>query len=227
MQNEILRRNKKLSNIRLDQNFPEIRLSDPNAIPACSYFAQESHKFNNHAKLTLIKTITNNRSKPIEVIWDILLKLKIFWFNKEHKKVFSEVPIVGFRNGKSLKNYLVRAALTKMDNAGGSEPCEKDTCQVCNHIITTNTFTTKHVGKYLKFKVGPLTVTQKRFFTFLDAKFVMILPMLEKLKQSFAFGLIIIKVNTDLFEKENRMYHRTVFIHTIFKIDTEVLMIGK
>ena len=81
--------------------------------------------------------------------------------------------------------------------------------------------------KYLKFKVGPLTVTLKRFFTFLDAKFVMILPMLEKLKQSFVFGSIIIKVNTDPFRKENRTYHRSVFIHTIFKIATEVLMIGK
>ena len=40
----------------------------------------------------------------------------------------------------------------------------------------------------------------------------MILPMLEKLKQSFAFGLIIIKINTDPFEKENRTYHRSVFI---------------
>ena len=83
------------------------------------------------------------------------------------------------------------------------------------------------MGKYLKFKVGPLTVIQKRLFTFLDAKFVMILLILEKLKQSFVFGLIIIKVNTDLFEKENRMYHRSVFIHTIFKTATEVLMIGK
>ena len=55
----------------------------------------------------------------------------------------------------------------------------------------------------------------------------MILPMLEKLKQSFVFGLIIIKVNTDLLEKKNRMYHRSVFIHTIFKIAIEVLMIGK
>ena len=58
-------------------------------------------------------------------------------------------------------------------------------------------------------------------------KFVMILPILGKLKQSFVFGLIIIKVNTDLFEKENRMYQRNVFIHTIFRIVTEVLMIGK
>ena len=55
----------------------------------------------------------------------------------------------------------------------------------------------------------------------------MILPMLEKLKQSFIFGFIIIKVNTDLFEKENRTYHRSVFIHAIFEIAIEVLMIGK
>ena len=32
----------------------------------------------------------------------------------------------------------------------------------------------------------------------------MILPMLGKLKQSFAFGLIIIKVNTTLFEKKKK-----------------------
>ena len=65
------------------------------------------------------------------------------------------------------------------------------------------------------------------FFTFGDVKFVMILPMLEKIKQSFVFGLIILKVNTDLFEKENITYHRSVFIHTIFKTAIEVLMIGK
>ena len=65
------------------------------------------------------------------------------------------------------------------------------------------------------------------FFTFGDVKFVMILPMLEKIKQSFVFGLIILKVNTDLFEKENITYHRSVFIHTLFKTAIEVLMIGK
>ena len=29
--------------------------------------------------------------------------------DEQHKKVFSETPLVGFRNGKSLKNILVRA----------------------------------------------------------------------------------------------------------------------
>ena len=74
--------------------------------------------------------------------------------------------------------------------------------------------------------VWPLTVTQKRFFTFWNVKFVMILPMLEKLKQSFFFGLIVIKVNTDLFKKENRTYHRSVSMHTIFKIAIEIWWLG-
>ena len=58
-------------------------------------------------------------------------------------------------------------------------------------------------------------------------KIVMILLMLEKLKQSFVFGLIVIKVNTDLSEKENRTYYRSVFIYTILKIAIEVLVIEK
>ena len=43
--------------------------------------------------------------------------------DKEHKKrVFPEVPVVGFGNGKSFKDCLVRTAFIKTDNAGGSEP---------------------------------------------------------------------------------------------------------
>ena len=55
----------------------------------------------------------------------------------------------------------------------------------------------------------------------------MTLTMFVKLKQSFVFDLIIIKINTDLFEKENITYHRSVFIRTLFKIAAEVLMTGK
>ena len=55
----------------------------------------------------------------------------------------------------------------------------------------------------------------------------MILPISERLKQRSAFGLAIIKLNTDLFEKENRVYYKSVFIHTLYKIATRVLMIGK
>ena len=45
--------------------------------------------------------------------------------NKEHKKAFPNVPIIGFRNGKSLKGSLVRATLPKLNWIGKCEPCGK------------------------------------------------------------------------------------------------------
>ena len=53
----------------------------------------------------------------------------------------------------------------------------------CKHQIVTDTKSrnASHVGKYLQLNVGPLTVIQKKLFTFWEAKFVMILPMLERL----------------------------------------------
>ena len=82
--------------------------------------------------------------------------------DKEHKKVFPEVPIVGFRNGKTLKDCILRAALPKTDNVGGSEPCGKGTCQLCDHIITTNTFTTKACGEVFKIQSGPLNCNSEK-----------------------------------------------------------------
>ena len=106
-----------------------------------------------------------------------------------------------------------------MDNALGTEPCGNGDCQVCDRIITTNTFLTKACGEVIKIQSGLLNCNSEKVLYFLRcAKFVMILPMLEKLKQTFVFSLVIINVNTDLFENENITYHKSAFIHTIFKI---------
>ena len=40
-----------------------------------------------------------------------------------HKAVFTNVPIIGFKNDRSLKDHLVRAVLPKVDAEGGSKPC--------------------------------------------------------------------------------------------------------
>ena len=70
--------------------------------------------------------------------------------DKEHKKVFPDVPVAGFSNGKSLKDYLVRAALPKTNETGRCEPCGKKTCLVCNSIRTTTTFTTEGCGEVVR-----------------------------------------------------------------------------
>ena len=43
--------------------------------------------------------------------------------NKEYKNVFPKVPFVGFQNGKSLKDFLVRAQLPKLEENGRCEQC--------------------------------------------------------------------------------------------------------
>ena len=63
--------------------------------------------------------------------------------NKEHEKVFQQVPVVGFRRGKSLKDILVRAKLPKEESGyKGCKGCGKP-CQVCPYIATTDTFSNK------------------------------------------------------------------------------------
>ena len=50
--------------------------------------------------------------------------------NKEHEKIFHNVPVVGFLNGKNLKDYLVTVKLIKLEESGRYEPCGKKTCLV-------------------------------------------------------------------------------------------------
>ena len=81
--------------------------------------------------------------------------------DKEYKNVFPEFSIVGLRNGKSLKEYLVRGALPKIDSARGSRPGGKGTCQL-------TLLQQKYVGMYCKskhrsFRKGKQNVQQKRF----------------------------------------------------------------
>ena len=95
--------------------------------------------------------------------------------NKEHEKVFPNVPAIGFGNGKSLKSFLVRARLPKLKGCGRYEPCEKRNCLVCESISTAATFSTEACQG-----------------TFKNVKFVVKSSTLGKQKSNFVIGLIII-----------------------------------
>ena len=44
-----------------------------------------------------------------QIVWAIMEELHILLTpNKEYKKVFPNVPVIGFQNGKSLKDFLVK-----------------------------------------------------------------------------------------------------------------------
>ena len=71
--------------------------------------------------------------------------------DQKHQKVFHKVPIVGFRRAKSSKDILVRAKVPPVKkNEGFCGPCEKSRCEICEHIVITDSF--------------KLTVTQRTYF---------------------------------------------------------------
>ena len=152
------------------------------------------------------KLIVNITYYPaFQSVRSILEKLQILLApHKEHEKVFPEVPIVGFRNGKSLKDYLVRAPLPKMDNAGGSEPCVKGTCQVCDHIITTNTFTTKACGEVFKIQSVPLNCNSEKVLYILRCKICDDTPYIGKAKTKFCLRFNNYKSKHRSFRKGKR-----------------------
>ena len=82
--------------------------------------------------------------------------------NKEHKKVFPDVSVVGFWNGKSLKDYLVRAKLHKLHESGRCEPCGRKTCLVCDSISTTTTCTTESCQEPFKIQKSPLNCDSEK-----------------------------------------------------------------
>ena len=107
--------------------------------------------------------------------------------DKEQKKVFPNVPVVGFRNGKRLKDYPVRAALPKTSETGRYEKCVKKTCLVCNSVRTTTSFTTEACGKTSKIQSGTLNFYSEKVLYLLKCKVCGEAPYVGKVKTKFRY----------------------------------------
>ena len=64
------------------------------------------------------------------------------------------MSVVRFWNSKSLKDYLVRAKLFKLEESGRCGPREKRICSVCDSIGTTTTFTIEACQGAFKIQKG-------------------------------------------------------------------------
>ena len=74
--------------------------------------------------------------------------------DEDHRKLFPEVPIIGFKNNKNLKPHLVRAALPDINEVGRCEACggKRSPCQLCSNMKNTNTFKSKHSNEVYQIK---------------------------------------------------------------------------
>ena len=71
----------------------------------------------------------------------------------QHLKVFPEVPIVGFRRGKSFKDLLAKVLVEK-ESDGKSCCCQGKSCKVCTFLEENNIFTNQEGSDTYKIKEG-------------------------------------------------------------------------
>ena len=74
--------------------------------------------------------------------------------DEDHKNVFPNEPIIGFKNNKSLKLDLVRAALPDINEVSRCEPCggKRPPCRLCSNMNNTSTFKSKHSIRFYQIK---------------------------------------------------------------------------
>ena len=91
----------------------------------------------------------------------------------------------------------MRTVLPKINKAEGSESCGKGTCQVCDHIITTN----KSSGKVYKIQSGPLNCNSEKVLYLLRYKTCNDTPYVGKAKTKFRLRLNYYKSKHQSFRK--------------------------
>ena len=72
------------------------------------------------------------------------------------------MPVIGFQNGKSLKDFLVGVTLPKLNGSGRCEPCGEKNCLICDSISTATTLTTEVRRKTFEIQSGLLTCDSEK-----------------------------------------------------------------
>ena len=131
--------------------------------------------------------------------------------DKGHKKVFLYVTVVGFRNGKSLKDDLVRAPLPATNEIGRCEACGKKTCSVCNSIRTTTTFTMEADRETFQIQSGTLNFNLEKVLYLWNCKVCGEAHYVGKAKTTFRYRFNNYKSKHGGFRKGNRKIPQKLF----------------
>ena len=92
---------------------------------------------------------------------------------------------MGFRNGKRLKDHLVRAKLPNVEATGRSELCGKENCQVCDVICNTDIFATNPYGETFKIQSEILNCNSQEVVYLLKCRICGETPCVGKAKTKF------------------------------------------
>ena len=81
--------------------------------------------------------------------------------DNEHNKVLRDVPIIGFRRAKSLKDILVRAKTPQIKNKGWCGPFKGPRCEICKHIVPSRNFISSTANRTYEIRPENLNCSSK------------------------------------------------------------------
>ena len=121
---------------------------------------EASERFTDRNRVYLVLTYHPALSKRI---YDIIRENQnILQVNEEHRRVFSCLPLVSFRKGKTLKDVLVRSKLRVEDFQPGScNKCNRPNCLVDGFLDTSDTFTNAASDRVFTLRKGALNCNSK------------------------------------------------------------------
>ena len=114
--------------------------------------------------------------------------------DEQHRNVFTDIPRIGFKNGKSLKDHLIRSVLLKIDVADNFGPCsgKRPPCELCKLMKKTSTFKKRNSDE--TYHIHQALNCNSKIQYILKNVINVGNNALVVLKLSFVIGLTIIKV---------------------------------
>ena len=143
--------------------------------------------------------------------------------DKEPKKVFQDIPVAGFLNGKSLKYHLVRVKLLNVEITGRFKSCGEGNCQVSDFICDTDTFSTKACGEIIKIQSGVINCNSQKVVYSLKCRICGENPYVDQGKGKFRAGFHNYKSAHRSYRKKRKVsqqrFHEHYGQHIHNKID--------
>ena len=128
------------------------------------------------------------------------------------------MPVIGFQNGKTSKDFSVRATLPILKESRRCKPCGKKTCLVCDSLSTATTFTIESCQETFKIQSCPIACYSKKVLYLLKFKVYGEIPYVGKAKTKFLYRFNNYKSKNRAFRKSNRKVPQKLF-HTHYCLD--------
>ena len=132
--------------------------------------------------------------------------------NRKHKTLLFNVLVIGFQNGKSLKDISVRAILPKLSGSGRCEPHGKKTCLVYDSISIPTIFTTEACQETFKIQSGLLICDSEKLLCLLKCKICGEVRYVWKAKTKFRYRCNNHKSKHRAFRRGKRKVTQKLFL---------------